>query len=91
MFCNSGNPQVDFSGHFFTFGRAGSKWPGVHGGDQAGPDLVTLASVNTGTQDQDMSTPDNSANINAFKSSLGKYCVTSAPNFFVATAPPPPL
>ena len=85
MFCNAGNPQVDFSGHFFTFGRAQSKWPGVHGGgggDQAGPDLVTLASVNTGTrdQDQDMSTADNSANINAFKSSLGKYCVTSATN-----------
>ena len=64
------NPQVDFSGHFFTFGRAHKWGGGVHGS----PDLVTVASVNNGVNiaDMDMDLGLEKSNNHAFKSSLGK-------------------
>ena len=67
------NPQVDFSGHFFTFGRAhNNKWGG---GNHGSPDLVTLASVNNAVKiaDMDMDIGPDKSNSHAFKSSLGKY------------------
>ena len=58
---------MDFSGHFFTFGRP-HKWGG---GEHGSPDLVTVASVNNGA-DMDMDFGPEKSNNHAFKSSLGK-------------------
>ena len=71
---------VDYTGHFFTFGRERSRSSRNHvqGGakwSDPSPDLVT---VNTGVNlvngdgVNSAISPDKSANINTFKSSLGK-------------------
>lgn len=63
---------MDYSGHFFTFGRA-QKWSPEQ---PQGPDLVTVGTVNgvsRGGHNNIMDTENNEQG--AFKSSLGKQLV----------------
>ena len=64
---------MDYSGHFFTFGRA-QKWSPEQ---PQGPDLVTLGVVNgvsrgAGGGHNNIMDTENSDQGTAFKSSLGK-------------------
>ena len=66
---------MDYSGHFFTFGRA-QKWSPEQ---PQGPDLVTLGVVNGvsrggGVGHNNIMDTENSDQGAAFKSSLGKDC-----------------
>ena len=66
---------MDYSGHFFTFGRA-QKWSPEQ---SQGPDLVTVGTVNGvsrgGGHNNIMDTENNEQG--AFKSSLGKQFLCS--------------
>ena len=62
---------MDYSGHFFTFGRA-QKWSPEQ---SQGPDLVTVGAVNgvsRGGGHSNIMDTENSEQGAAFKSSLGK-------------------